>query len=521
MRLETTSLLLCSVVVAIFTQDVPLISIPLSLDGLTIQDKAFSFDLYPSQDPKRALQQFCLKGEVQSAQCRELIGIVKAYLNEKNEIFGSHYKDFSTMNIDNFQWGFHIVIVNMGVYTTKSVSYELHLPWLQGMHNNIMHQFCDDNAMPKIKCIDLVYSASISLEEKKGKCISMDYYLDHMPIFGDYILQVNMAVSSSDGEGKAVTFKSSVYGDDTDMTVTSICNNNKKSIRDCFSTAKYLREQLIIFFGDVKNGNHMSSTIFTLQALHDGIEIHDDDVDTFQQHQNSDGDHLVDMDFIEIGTSNFNTISQLVAHDTAVHTGRGIHGLAVEPHNDYLEQLPVVPGVTKVNAAIATAAIPFAMALELLDDRERKSVVHVGEAYVDFYYIPESTIVKENLPTWLRGTNCIGHHHPTHVYFNLTRFVQIDRVPLLTIEALLTANNVRGIGLLKIDTEGQDAGILYSLYGYLKSKQGDTRYYPKKIIIESNVLSDAGNVAFVIELFCVELGYNVVFSDDDTGLERK
>ena len=50
-------------------------------------------------------------------------------------------------------------------------------------------------------------------------------------------------------------------------------------------------------------------------------------------------------DFIEIGTSDFNTLLQK-ADDSVV-------GLSVEPLVDYLERLPERARVTKVNAAVS------------------------------------------------------------------------------------------------------------------------------------------------------------------------
>ena len=58
----------------------------------------------------------------------------------------------------------------------------------------------------------------------------------------------------------------------------------------------------------------------------------------------------LDLDFVEIGTSNFETLIQLASEDSK--------GLSVEGLKMYQDQLPDKPNVQKVNAAISSEYQP-------------------------------------------------------------------------------------------------------------------------------------------------------------------
>ncbi len=76
-------------------------------------------------------------------------------------------------------------------------------------------------------------------------------------------------------------------------------------------------------------------------------------------------------DFIEIGTSNFDTSSQRTQSLLANGTVQNAHGLSVDALEQYISSLPVVEGVTKLCVAIT-------------NDPDQ-DVMHA-------YYIPESVI---------------------------------------------------------------------------------------------------------------------------------
>lgn len=198
----------------------------------------------------------------------------------------------------------------------------------------------------------------------------------------------------------------------------------------------------------------------------------------------------LNLDFLEIGTSDFNTYIQTCSDNT--------FGISVEPLKYYLDRLPNKKNVIKVNAAISK-------------DDETGSI--------DVYYIPSDVINANNLQEWFRGCNSVGGYHHQHIQHNVTHLVKTEKVNLISISGLLTKYNVVGIKLLKIDTEGYDCYILQSLIKYLKNKS--TEYYPNHIIFESNILTDKSFLQSTIQAFH-ELNYRVVYSNEsDTLLKKK
>lgn len=193
----------------------------------------------------------------------------------------------------------------------------------------------------------------------------------------------------------------------------------------------------------------------------------------------------MDYDFIEIGTSNHETLIE-VATDTMI-------GLSVEPVKKYLDMLPDKPNVRKINAAITSG-------------RTSESV--------DLYYIPDEVVDEHGWPQWLKGCNCINSYHGQH--YGRTEYVKTMRVPLLNIDELLTQNNVRHIKYLKIDTEGHDCVILNGLFDYLVTK--NKAYYPSKIEFETNLWTKQEIVDKTIDQY-IRLGYVVVSRGHDTVLQ--
>src|SRR5210317_642737 len=115
--------------------------------------------------------------------------------------------------------------------------------------------------------------------------------------------------------------------------------------------------------------------------------------------------------FIEIGTSNFDTLIQKASNDTV--------GLSVEPMTHYLEQLPNKDNVKKINCAIS------------FDNTEDD---------VDIYFIPESIIKENNLSHWLVGCNSINGYHPAHL--DNKDLVSTKKIKQIPISKLFDDNNV-------------------------------------------------------------------------------
>jgi hypothetical protein len=193
-------------------------------------------------------------------------------------------------------------------------------------------------------------------------------------------------------------------------------------------------------------------------------------------------------DFVEIGTSDFDTLIE-----QATDTTRGI---SIEPVRYYLDRLPEKPGVKKICGAVSAT--------------NRKSMLQV-------YYVPESVIVKHQLPSWLRGCNSVGNYHLQHQKLGIEHLVETSHVPCWPIGQLFEQEQVTELDLLKIDTEGQDVSIMLHLYEWLQHQPATQK--PRRIEFESNELSDPEKVVQVVNKYKT-LGYDVVaLSRNETVLE--
>jgi len=196
---------------------------------------------------------------------------------------------------------------------------------------------------------------------------------------------------------------------------------------------------------------------------------------------------FIDYDFIEIGTSNFDTLIEK-ADDKTI-------GISVDAVKYYVDSLPDKKNVKKINCAISNV-----------------------NGTINVYYIPERLIEKYNLPKWLKGCNCINHYHPAHFNNYLFFLCQVDKVSVIPISELFYNNKVRGVKCLKIDTEGHDCIILENLYNYIKPLSD--LFYPEKIWFESNQWSKIKDVDNIVNSYC-SLGYVLESRSSETILVYK
>jgi hypothetical protein len=188
---------------------------------------------------------------------------------------------------------------------------------------------------------------------------------------------------------------------------------------------------------------------------------------------------MIDYDFIEIGTSDYDTLIEVATDETI--------GLSIEPVKEYLDNLPNKKNVTKVNAAIS------------IDGTSNDASI---------YYIPPKVIDDNDLHVYWRGCNKIGEHHPFQLSNEIVKQnVKCEIVKQITIKQLYELYDIGAIKHLKIDTEGYDCDILQYWLEYLKDKSDS--YYPKKIQFESNTLTPEKYILQTIEDY-VNIGYKLV-----------
>mgnify|MGYP001218954434 CR=1 FL=1 len=217
------------------------------------------------------------------------------------------------------------------------------------------------------------------------------------------------------------------------------------------------------------------------------------------------------LDFIEIGTSDFQTLTQSCSPNEM--------GIAIEPIKYYLDRLPNKPNVIKINAAI-------------VGDENLKEV--------DVYYVSDENQAKHNLGNWLRGCNRVGEPHDLHLQYchpsifhsypahsiipaehsprNLVKegLVDIIKAPCYTFRYLVETYGFDYVEFIKTDTEGMDSIIINNILDYYEISKMEL---PKKIVFESNAHTrkqDTDNLADRLR----KLGYNVnvTYTDDTTAI---
>ena len=193
---------------------------------------------------------------------------------------------------------------------------------------------------------------------------------------------------------------------------------------------------------------------------------------------------LIDYDFIEIGTSNFDTLIQSCDSTTK--------GISVDAVKYYIDALPNKENCIKLNLGISNV-----------------------NTTLDVYYIPEEIIEKHKLPGWFKGCNCINTFHPLHIKHNVTHLCKIEEVKVITPYELFYQNKVKTVDFLKIDTEGHDCIILKVLYSYLKYLPNI--FYPKKILFETNEHAKVSDINEIISLY-TSIGYKIQSRGYDTVL---
>jgi len=175
-------------------------------------------------------------------------------------------------------------------------------------------------------------------------------------------------------------------------------------------------------------------------------------------------------DFVEIGTSDFNSLIETADENTV--------GISVEPIKQYLDNLPSKKNVLKLNLAVGPGNCSYE---------------------TELFFIPESVIKEKNLPMWLKGCNSIESYHPQHIQLNLTHLVEKIKINQISIIELFEKYQIIELDHLKIDTEGLDCDLLISLGVFLSTQKRFN--FPKKITFESNSLTDLRKLSLVLEMY--------------------
>jgi glycosyltransferase involved in cell wall biosynthesis len=186
-----------------------------------------------------------------------------------------------------------------------------------------------------------------------------------------------------------------------------------------------------------------------------------------------------DYDFIEIGTSDF---------DTEIQCAGLKRGISIEPVKRYLDALPNPPYVTKIHGAVSNRS-----------------------GTIDVYSVSPEDIQKYNLPDWIRGCNTVNAPHMCVAGKVPDEIIIKDNVPVYTFNDIIKMCHVRSCKYLKIDTEGHDVIILNS---YLDCV---SRRFPliPKIMFEDNGGCKKEDVEAVLEKL---KGYGYTYTRDEWNI---
>jgi len=189
-------------------------------------------------------------------------------------------------------------------------------------------------------------------------------------------------------------------------------------------------------------------------------------------------------DFIEIGTCDFDTIIQ------SETPGKGI---SIEPLPHYFNNLPEVKGVTKINVGISDT-----------------------DGDMDIHWVTPEDLIKYNLPQWVRGSNSIGEKHVVvHEYCSMNNIdydevTTITKIKVKSWKTLAKENNIKGVKLIKLDTEGHEHVIMKNLLEDLVERP---TFRPGKIFFENNKLANIPKLTEVVKGF-EKLGYSFTKIDN-------
>jgi hypothetical protein len=210
--------------------------------------------------------------------------------------------------------------------------------------------------------------------------------------------------------------------------------------------------------------------------------------------------NLVNYDFIEIGSGDFNFINykNFNKYHNINNNDNYNNCMYIEPIKDYIDKLPDSYdnySITKLNLAISD---------------------NNNDGYI--YYVPENIIINDELPLWMKGCNSLNKYHKMHLKYDILDKCKKDAVNIITLKDLFINNNVGKLCLLKLKTEGHSSIILNSFYEYLQYLPID--YYPHKIIFDSNQNSDINDINHTIKLYS-NLNYIASYQDTITTLILK
>ena len=416
------------------------------------------------------------------------------------------YLDFSNdiilerISTDYNEWINLSINLDLQPLTGKDQSASLLLPSYTTNIYDTVNIFCEQHSIPGISCRELMFELVnyvTSLYFRPGGA-TLQNILRGLHLQSDLdIMHFPITLETDPADTKASKF---FFATDLQYAVPSVCRfcmRHNLNREKCTMLVDYTDRQLQAYFGSSYAGQ-LWALQYVLNALHS--------ISHNRPSKTPISEYIV-ADYVEIGTSNFDTVTQ------HVQDADGFTGFAVEPMKHYLESLPIRKGVRKVHAAIVTQE-PGSSTV----DHHRQPQQLEQNSTVDLYYIPEEVIDRLGLYYYLKGCNSIGAYHPGHIELNVTQHVVVEKVPALTITAFLRIHRIKRIRLLKIDAEGYDLTIMEELYQHIVRRERPLLHIDR-VIFESADEIYRERTMDIIQKF-TRLGYTLLITGENTILEQ-
>jgi len=220
----------------------------------------------------------------------------------------------------------------------------------------------------------------------------------------------------------------------------------------------------------------------------------------------------VHFDFIEVGTSDWGTISQycsghsldasLMGEEirTSLESLRDVRGLAVEAVGEHLASLPTLPRVTQVEAALGEfsgEAVLYHVSAENISN-------NMGKFHTNMTLDHEVDVMW-----YAKSMASVGKPHPEleMMLRKVGREDLLEEKPIkvLSWSDLCVRYGVGSVDVVQLDCEGMDCSILRGLITHC---QWHPQAFPRVIAFEANSLTDQEEVDATLEAL-VANGYNV------------
>lgn len=229
-------------------------------------------------------------------------------------------------------------------------------------------------------------------------------------------------------------------------------------------------------------------------------------------------------DFIEVGTSDWCTISQYCAGDLEHGSCMGkeirtnckdigsVRGLAVEPVRELLRSLPRLPHVEQVEAAMCEVGGEASVYYISAENIERYMGTYHATVQMDDRWGDTGSYTKQIDVMWYaKSMASVGKPHPElqHLLESVGRadLVETRTVKVLSWRELCMRYRVDSVDVVQLDCEGMDCGIIRGLLAHCRSEPA---LLPRVIAFEANWLTDPTEVEETLESLRAH-GYQVRF----------